>query len=97
MMVLWREGYRRGLGDDSAVTHIPASSFPAYAPPLPCAVKGQGNTREVVIGSSWRRAAVDLWFDDFLPPDMADALDRRAARDAGDVMDDRATSLRLVG
>jgi hypothetical protein len=75
---------------------IATEGFPA---PLPLPA-GEGLTHEVKPRSRWQQDSVDRWFDDRTPPGTSDAVDRQAARAAGDVMDARAAAfapLRLVG
>jgi hypothetical protein len=75
---------------------IASEGFPA---PLPLP-SGDGLTSDVKPRSRWAQDSVDRWFDDRTPPGATDAIDRQAARDAGDVMDQRAAALgplRLVG
>lgn len=75
---------------------IAEQGFPA---PLPLA-SGGNLTSDVKPRSRWPQDSVDRWFDDRTPPGTADAVDRQAAREAGDIMDNRAAAfapLRIVG
>lgn len=84
------------LKDKALVAYVEALiAAHAFPPPLPCPVKGQGATTAVRLDSRWRRAAVDLWLDDQLPPATSASLDDRAAAEAADVMDARAAALGL--
>lgn len=65
---------------------IASEGFPA---PLPVK-SGDGLTSDVKPRSRWAQDSVDRWFDDRTPPGTTDAVDRQAARDAGDLMDARA-------
>jgi len=86
------------LGNTALVRYVAAlvadSGFPE---PFPLFVKGQGNTREVRLGSRWNVRAVDAWFDGQLPPDLACAISQQDMARAADTMDQRAANLRLVG
>lgn len=71
-----------------------------FPPPYPALVGKKGQealTNDVVKSSSWHRAAVETWLEDFLPPANAAALDARAAQAAADDMDAAAAGLKLVG
>lgn len=78
-----------------------------FPPPLPALVTrrrtGKGVKRaadslaeQVTMNSRWRRAAVEAWLEDFLPPDNAAAVQARSARAAASDMDSAASHLRLV-
>lgn len=70
-----------------------------FPPPYPELVgrKGQQHlTAAVVAHSQFRRAAVEAWLEDFLPPANAAALDARAAAAAAADMDQAAGNLVLI-
>jgi hypothetical protein len=71
---------------------IASAGFPA---PLPMDRGGQLVT-DPTPRSRWLRAAVDAWLENQLPPDGAALAERRAAAEAADKMDRRASNLRLV-
>lgn len=66
-----------------------------FPPPLPEMVKGQ-LVHGVTEHSVWRRAPVEAWIEDQLPPANAAALDARAQAAAADDMDAAAGNLHLV-
>lgn len=73
-----------------------------FPPPLPELVTGRNGapdtmTTAAVEHSVWRRAPVEAWIEDWLPPANAQALDLRAARAAAEEMDAAAGNLSLVG
>lgn len=82
------------LGEKALLKHIGGlvDGF-GFPPPMPCFVKGRGTVAELVIGSRWRRDAVDQWFDRYLPTSLGEAIEARQAAEAGDEMDARAASL----
>lgn len=99
-----RPGFTYGLGDNMRrlgqehrstrwqiaylTLLIADEGFPA---PLPLAI-GTGLTSEVKPRSRWAQDSVDRWFDDRTPPGTSEAVDRQAARQAGDIMDQRAAA-----
>lgn len=69
-----------------------------FPPPLPdMSQRRPGLIRGVTENSRWVRVAVDAWFDDFLPPEVAARLDEVARAAAAAEMDQAAFGLRLVG
>lgn len=68
---------------------IAAEGFP---PPLPCMIRRK-LTREVTPKSSWIKASVDAWVEDFLPPANAAAVDRLAMAAAAADLDAAAANL----
>lgn len=103
---LWFVGRELGKADLSAprlVAYIQGLvdqfHFPAPYPSL----QRRTLTRAVTQRSTWRRAAVLAWLDDWLPPATAEALDAAARTAAAADMDAAAARLgtlrplRLVG
>lgn len=92
---------REDYGDGRLVTYITKlidqCGFPKPLPHL--AIRKAGLVEHVTNQSRWLRPAVDQWFDDFLPPETAVALDAAAMAAAGAEMDDaaRGLALRVVG
>jgi hypothetical protein len=66
-----------------------------FPPPFPEMVRDQ-LVDTVTEHSAWRRAPVEAWIEDQLPPPNADAMEARAAAAAAADMDNAATSLQLV-
>jgi hypothetical protein len=66
-----------------------------FPPPLPEMVKDRLELG-VTEHSVWRRAPVEAWIEDLLPPANAAALDAREAAAAAEDMDAAAGNLRLV-
>lgn len=90
---LGRDHYGPGRRVTYVTKLVDERGFPA---PYPSMIKGalvSGVTRD----SRWPRAAVETWFDNFLPPEAHAALDAAAMAAAAADMDDRAGNLRLVG
>lgn len=94
-----RELGARNMGLPRQITYaellIAECGFP---PPLPCLVGKKGAqtlTRAVVRDSQWRRAPVEAWIFDQLPPASAAALDARAQAAAAHEMDAAAGGLKL--
>jgi hypothetical protein len=93
---LWYIATRAGVSDKSDnwilnyVRELHANEhFPS---PLPY-YDSKKKRRGIHMQSRWLRAAVDAWFDGFLPPHLVSvADDRRLERDA-DLLDSRAQEL----
>jgi hypothetical protein len=66
-----------------------------FPPPIPEMVRDR-LVHEVTEGSAFRRAPVEAWIQDMLPPANAAAIDARALSEAADDMDAAASNLRLV-
>ena len=92
---------KAGWGDQRLASYVQAlieqKHFPA---PFPTFTRKRNGNRalsdRVAPASTWQRCAVDQWFDDFLPPDAAAALDAAARAAAAADMDANAANLRLV-
>lgn len=93
---LKRELGRTDFGDARLCQYIQGlitgHGFPR---PLPTFHKGElvGDVRTT---SRWIRAAVDQWLDDFLPPDLSDAIEAKRRAAAAADMDSAAAGLRLI-
>ncbi len=85
-----RFGDQRLLGYLTAL--IAGHGFPR---PLPAPVKKRA-VAAVHRESQWRGDAVEAWFDTFLPPACATALDAKALEAAASAMDHAAANLRVV-
>lgn len=64
--------------------------FPA---PLPNYDLGGKKKDGILFSSRWLRAAVDAWFDGFLPPRLAAVADDRQLERDADILDQRADAL----
>jgi hypothetical protein len=95
---LWYIATRLGVGERSEqwvlnyVRHLIANE--GFPKPFPYIGLQQKRARkDVHLQSRWLRAAVDAWFDGFLPPHLVTVVDdRQAARDAN-TLDQRAEAL----
>lgn len=93
---LWFVGRELGKADFSA-TRLAAyvqglvDQF-GFPPPYP-SLHRRALTRAVTPRSTWRRAAVMAWLDDWLPPATSDALDAAAQAAAAADMDAAALQL----
>lgn len=69
-----------------------------FPPPLPHLKWGGGISDAVnATRSEWLRAGVLKWFDDYMPPAAAAALEEQAELAAAEEMDRAAGNLALVG
>lgn len=86
------------MSDERAARYVQAlvdeHSFPA---PFPTFLRNNRTTLDVHPRSRWNRAAVDAWFEGYVPPSAAAHIDARAMAEAGKAMDANAANLRLVG
>jgi hypothetical protein len=93
---LWYIATRAGVGDRSDnwvlnyVRELHANEqFPSPLPYYDCRKKRPG----IHLQSRWLRAAVDAWFDGFLPPHLVTVADDRALGRDADLLDRRAGEL----
>lgn len=111
-VTLWYVGARGGWDLPAATLARHVQSLVdghGFPPPIPAPVRATRNAGggltiavsavalHVVTRSTWPRLAVDRWFDQWLPPQDAEALDEGHRRAAAADMDSAARGLRLVG
>lgn len=68
-----------------------------FPPPLPTPLVKGRITLKAHPRSRWVRPAVDAWFEGYMPPAAAAAMDAKAMAEAAAAMDANAANLRLVG
>jgi hypothetical protein len=95
---LGRDHYRSGRRVTYLNKLIEQRGFP---PPLPdMSTRKRDLIADVTVNSRWIRAAVEAWFDNFMPPEALASIDAAALAAAAAEMDDAAGmlgGLRLVG
>lgn len=95
---LGRDDYKSGRMVTYVSRLIEKRGFPQPLPSM--SVRKPDLIDGVTVNSRWLRPAVDQWFDDFLPPAAALALDEAARKAAAADMDAAAANLgrlRVVG